>query len=115
MKKRIFIVEKDDDALQMIEHILQDEGYEVFTTNTEFGIFDLIKRSKPDVILLDLINITPQGTELTRALKSEANIKHIPVIMLSAHLSLDVIKVALAEGKGSQSVDVQRLVEIVES
>lgn len=97
----------------MIEHILQEEGYQVFTTTTEFGIFDLIRRSKPDVILLDLISTSPQGTELNRALKSEADIKHIPVVMFSAHFSLDTIKAAIADGNSSKSVDVQKLVDLV--
>jgi DNA-binding response OmpR family regulator len=115
MKKRILVVEKDDDALHMIEHILLEEGYEVFITNSEFGIFDLIKRCRPDVILLDLISVTPQATELNRAIKSEADIRHIPVIMLSSHFSLDVIRTATVDENTSKSVDVQKLLELVEN
>lgn len=114
MKKRIFIIEQDDDILQIIEHIFREEGYEVFTANSEFGIFEKIKNSRPHAILLDVISTTPRGTELCRALKSEEGIRHIPVIVLSTHLKAEVMKGDCADDVLSKPFDITRLVEIVE-
>jgi len=115
MKKRIFVIEKDDDILHIIEHILQEEGYEVFTSTTEFGIFEQIKKSKPHVILLDVINTTPRGTELCRAIKAANEIRHIPVIVLSTHLKADVMKEVCADEIVPKPFDINKLIQIVES
>ncbi|WP_207532536.1 response regulator [Desertivirga arenae] len=114
MKKRIFIIEKDDDILQVIEHLFREEGYEVFTANSEFGIFEKIRNRQPHAILLDVISTTPQGTELCRALKSEEGISQIPVIVLSTHVRADVMKGDCAEDVLSKPFDITKLVEIVE-
>ncbi|WP_207422954.1 response regulator [Desertivirga brevis] len=114
MKKRIFIIEKDDDILQVIEHLFREEGYEVFTANSEFGIFEKIRNSRPHAILLDVISTTPQGTELCRALKSEEGIRHIPVIVLSTHLKVEMMKGDCADDVLSKPFDIAMLVEIVE-
>jgi len=114
MKKRIFVVEKDDDILQIIERILIDEGYDVFTANTEFGIFEQIKTSRPDAILLDVIHVTPQGMELCRAIKAELDIQHIPVIVPSTHLKAEVTEEVFAGEILSKLFDVDKLLKVVD-
>ena len=62
MKRKIFVVEKDADIHDIIVGILSDEGYEVNSSRSEFGIFEQIKNAMPDIILLGIVSASAQGT-----------------------------------------------------
>ena len=115
MKRKIFVVEKDADIHDIIVRSLSDEGYEVNSSQSEFGIFEQIKNAMPDIILLDIVSTSAQGTELCRAIKSANEIKHIPVVVLSTHLKVDVIKSVRANEMIPKPFDVNKLADIIES
>ncbi|HXH98996.1 MAG TPA: hypothetical protein VNI52_01920 [Sphingobacteriaceae bacterium] len=55
MKKKILVVDRDKDILEIITYILTDRGYEVVSSPTEDGILKQILEFNPDAILLDII------------------------------------------------------------
>ncbi len=85
MKKRIFVVEHDAAILEIVGSLLVAEGYDVKASRGDEVIYEQIERYKPNVILLDIIRPTEQGTELCRTLKADKRTKHIPVIVMSTH------------------------------
>ncbi len=115
MKRKIFVVEKDADIHDIIVRILSEEGYEVNSSRSEFGIFEQIKNAMPDIILLDVVSASAQGTELCRAIKSANEIKHIPVVVLSTHLKVDATKSVHADEITPKPFDVNKLADIIES
>jgi two-component system, OmpR family, phosphate regulon response regulator PhoB len=82
---RILIVEDEQDLLLALEYNLEREGYSVVSAST--GTEALRKAEsepKPELVLLDLMLPDMTGTEVCRTLKSNANTKDIPVIMVTA-------------------------------
>lgn len=88
MRKKILIVDDDEGILEAISVMLQMEGYEVYTTiKGGSQMFQLIESRCPQVILLDVLLSGIDGRDVCKELKKNPHSKHIPVIMVSAHLS----------------------------
>jgi DNA-binding response OmpR family regulator len=114
MKKKILVVEKDRDILEIVSYILIERGYQVVSSQTEEGIFNKIMEFNPDAILLDVIKPSAEGTELCRAIKATENTKHIPVIVLSTHTRAAAIKEVCADEILSKPFDIDQLVDVLE-
>lgn len=113
MKRKILVVENDRDILQIIAHLLTHEGYEPILCDTEHGIFDVIRDRKPDVILLDVVKPTDQGTSLCREIKAAETTKHIPVIVLSTHSRIEDVKMICADEVVKKPFDIDYLLAII--
>ena len=80
--KRILIVEDDVAILRGLQVNLEYESYEILTaTDGEQG-YDLLKETKPDLLILDLMLPKMNGYELCRKVRSEGI--NIPILMLTA-------------------------------
>ena len=113
MKRKILVLESDADILQIISHILTDEGYQPILCKTEQGIHEVIVQEKPDVILLDIVSPSEQGTRLCRTLKATAATSHIPVIVLSTHSRIEVVKEICADEVLKKPFDIDLLLDAV--
>lgn len=85
-KKPPLILVVDDSVLnrKILETLLQDEGYEVVEAGSGKECFDLAKKLKPDLILLDIMMPGEDGLETCRRLKQDPSTQEIPVIFISA-------------------------------
>jgi two-component system phosphate regulon response regulator PhoB len=87
MRKKILIIDDDQDILDLIEFILKENGFEVIASLSAKILDDLLE-IKPNLILLDdWLEDTP-GHELCRLLKTNPATKHIPIVMISATMNL---------------------------
>ncbi len=69
MKKRIFVIDDDPLALQLIVATLEAEGYEV-RAFTDFDIlFPELQKSPPDLVLTDVVMPKVSGFEVCRRVK----------------------------------------------
>ena len=87
MSKNLKIVMIDDnkDFLFTMETFLQRNGFEVKTAEDGQAGMDLIKKEHPDVILLDIMMETLfSGFEVCKQVRSDEDLKHIPIIGISA-------------------------------
>ena len=81
--KKIAIIEDDQAISQMYRMKFENEGYEVDTAeNGEIGL-ELIKKMKPDMILLDVMMPVMNGDEMLAKLRSEPWGKDTKVIVLT--------------------------------
>lgn len=84
--KSILVVEDDPSIRQVIQMVLELEGYQVVTaTNGKEGV-DILRKCarKPDVILLDLMMPVMNGWEFLAAQKNDRDLAEIPTVVLSA-------------------------------
>lgn len=82
--KRVLAIEDEADILEVIEYNLDREGFDVITSrNGEDGL-ELIRKNHPDLVLLDLMLPDLDGLEICRKIRSDDEIKQIPVIMVTA-------------------------------
>jgi len=84
MSTKILVVDDDPDILEGISIILETEGYTVATNSEGEKTYERIKKFNPDLILLDVLMSGSDGRTICKNLKSKANTKKIPVIMISA-------------------------------
>ena len=82
-KKRILVVDDEADIVEFLTQLLEDNGYEVVAAYDGVQGMEMVKKSQPDLILLDLQMPEETGTGLYRKLHNKKEYKDIPVIVLS--------------------------------
>jgi len=97
-KKRIMIVDDEQDALDLMERILTAEGFELDTVNnaTEVGL--KAGQSVPDLILLDFLMPEVNGFEVCKALKDNEQTRHVPIMAVTCLTKEDDIERIFACG-----------------
>ncbi len=82
---KILIVDDDPDFTNVLKTILENEQYTVVTAADRTEGMEEIKAEKPDLAILDVMMSTWQdGFEMSRELKKDAQLKDIPILILSA-------------------------------
>ena len=94
--KRILIVDDEQDILEFLRVLLEEEGYEVATSDKGEFLEQLHNDRLPHLILVDVLLSGKDGRAIVKHLKSQPETMHIPVIMFSAHPS--AYKTALQAG-----------------
>lgn len=115
MTQRILVVDDEEGILEVVQIVLEGEGYLVQISQSG-ECFQDIAENLPDLILLDvLLSGEEDGREICKRLKSDVQTARVPIIMLSAHS--DASKVADMSGADDfleKPFDVDVLIEIVE-
>lgn len=83
-KAKIFIVDDEEDILDLVDYVLSKEGYTVERFHTGEEILRKVKSDLPDLILLDLMLPGVDGLDVCKLLKRTSNTANIPIIMLTA-------------------------------
>ena len=84
MKKRILIVEDNDLNLKLFRDLLGAHGYETIETKEGMEAIGLTRREQPDLILMDIQLPEISGLEVTKWLKEDETLAHIPVVAVTA-------------------------------
>lgn len=84
MNKKVLVVDDDVDILDGISIILESEGFHVETTTKGDEAYQRVERFQPDVIVLDVLMSGNDGRIICKNLKSQAETRQIPIIMISA-------------------------------
>ncbi|MFT5682488.1 MAG: two-component system phosphate regulon response regulator PhoB [Myxococcota bacterium] len=85
MQPLILIVEDEHDFAAALSYSLQSEGYSVRLAPTGAAALEATSQSpQPDLILLDLGLPDMPGTEVCRQLRSSAETRELPIIMVTA-------------------------------
>jgi CheY-like chemotaxis protein/MinD-like ATPase involved in chromosome partitioning or flagellar assembly len=89
MAEKILIVDDDIDTLKLVGLMLERQGYSIAVASN--GALGLNKAAaeRPDLILLDVMMPDMDGYEVTRRLRSEPALAHIPIIMFTAKTMVD--------------------------
>ena len=83
-KKRILCIEDEAEMIDLTRLVLEREGYEVLgAVGGRLGL-ELIKKEKPDMVLLDLMMPDVDGWEVYRQMKADKSLADIPVIIVTA-------------------------------
>lgn len=84
MSARILVVDDIQANVDVLEAKLSAEYYDVLTATRGAKGFEMARREKPDIILLDVMMPDLDGFEVCRRLKADPETRHIPVLMLTA-------------------------------
>ncbi len=83
-KKTILIVEDNDLNLKLFRDLLGANGYETVETKEGYEAINLTKSLRPDLILMDIQLPEISGLEVTKRIKADKDISHIPIIAVTA-------------------------------
>ncbi|MDO8566487.1 MAG: response regulator [Candidatus Moranbacteria bacterium] len=82
-KKLVCIVDDDDNIREIYSVKFARDGFAVVTARDGEEGLSVIKKERPDVILLDIQMPVMDGLEVLRALKGDQQLTKIPVVILS--------------------------------
>ena len=83
-QKTILIIDDQPFFITMQQNMLQRQGYRVVSASNGAEGLAQAKKHKPDIILLDVEMPGVDGIEVCRQMKGDPELKHIPVIILTA-------------------------------
>ena len=98
MSKRILVVEDQEDNRQILRDLLGNAGYELIEAENGEEALAAVARQRPDLILMDIQMPVMDGYEATRRIRTNPDLKSVPIIAVtSSALAGDESK-ALAAG-----------------
>jgi len=84
MKPQILVVEDEPPLVEVLRYNLEKEGYLVDVAEDGAAALERVRRSTPDLIILDWMLPELSGIEVCRQLRTDPDTKEVPVIMLTA-------------------------------
>lgn len=81
--KNILIIEDDRDIVEVIETTLETDGFKVASARDGVTGLAQLKKSPPDLLLLDLTLPQQSGLEICREIRRDQNLNRLPIIMLT--------------------------------
>jgi two-component system phosphate regulon response regulator PhoB len=84
MGSRVLVVDDEPDLLELVRFNLDRAGYQVDVAETGAEALERLRRSAPDLLVLDLMLPDLSGEEICRSVRAEPSLAGLPVIMLTA-------------------------------
>lgn len=91
-KTKVLLIEDEEDIAALIKLQAELSGYKVLVETDGLNGYRAIEKEKPELIILDIMLPGMNGLDVTRKVKNHADLKHIPIILISAKSEeLDVV------------------------
>jgi two-component system nitrogen regulation response regulator NtrX len=95
-KGKILVVDDEQDILLSLTGILEDEGYEVLTSEDGEGAWKLLQNDEVDLLFLDIWLPGEDGIRILE--KVRRDYAHLPVIMISGHGNIETAVDCIKKG-----------------
>lgn len=82
-RKHVLVVEDEPDFAALLESILVGAGYSVATAHNCEDALSQARKTKPDIITLDIQMPRKSGAFFYRKLKAHRKLRHIPVVVVT--------------------------------
>jgi CheY-like chemotaxis protein len=82
--RSILVVDDDPEIVTLLSTRLTKRGYKVSTANDGSSALELVKRERPDLVLLDVMMPGKSGWEVARALKQDPATERVKIVMVTA-------------------------------
>jgi DNA-binding response OmpR family regulator len=83
-KRRILVIEDDQDVRETVKFLLDLKGFRVYTSSTGADVFTIVDKIKPHLIITDIFLGKLDGRVICRSIKSNPKTSNIPVIIMSS-------------------------------
>lgn len=84
MAKTILIVEDNELNMKLFHDLLEAHGYKTLQTRNGIDAIALARKHRPDLIVMDIQLPEVSGLDVTKWLKEDDNLRHIPIIAVTA-------------------------------
>ncbi|MFA5932249.1 MAG: response regulator [Candidatus Paceibacterota bacterium] len=111
----ILIVEDEDILSSVLQEKFEEKNFKVILAKDGSVVLPLVKKNRPDAILLDILLPKVNGMEVLSQLKADEDLRNIPVIVMSNLGEDSKIKEALQLGAVDYMVKTQHPInELIE-
>jgi two-component system response regulator AtoC len=111
VKTKILIVDDDVDALELMEELFESKGYDPLTASNGIEALNLVRDEDPDMVITDIRMPDMDGMQLLEELSKRH--PQIPVIMVTAHGTIEAAVEAIKMGAKDYILKPLRLDEIL--
>jgi two-component system phosphate regulon response regulator PhoB len=80
----VLVIDDEPDLLELVRINLEQAGYRTSTAASGRAALEALRRSRPDLIVLDLMLPDVSGMDVCRRLRSDPETADLPIIMLTA-------------------------------
>ena len=87
MAKTVLIVEDNELNMKLFRDLLEAHGYQTSGTSNGFEALDLVRKLRPDLVLMDIQLPQVSGLEVTKWIKDDPELRKIPVVIFSTSRS----------------------------
>jgi DNA-binding response OmpR family regulator len=84
VKKKVVCIEDEPEMIDLVKLILGRKGFDLTGAMGGREGLDVIRRVKPDLVLLDLMMPDMDGWEVYQQMKADVDMQKIPVIVVTA-------------------------------
>ena len=82
----IVVAEDHEDIRFVLKRALERAGYEVVTASDGAAALEAVRLHRPDLVVTDVDMPVLSGLDLCRAIRADAELRHIPVVLASGSL-----------------------------
>ena len=82
--KTVLIVEDNELNMKLFNDLLEAHGFRTLQTRNGLNALEIAREHEPDLILMDIQLPEVSGLEVTKWLKEDETLRHIPVIAVTA-------------------------------
>ncbi|MBU4242611.1 MAG: response regulator [Nanoarchaeota archaeon] len=82
-KKKIMLIDDEQNILELVSELLSNEGYDVITTGSGREALEKLKTAKPDLILLDMMMPNMSGRQVCEAIRKNSKTKNLRIAFLT--------------------------------
>ncbi len=85
MKKKILVIEDNEQNIYLMTFILKNNGYEIVQASNGYQGIELASRDKPSLVLLDIQLPVMDGYTVARELKSNPTLADVPIVAVTSY------------------------------
>ena len=85
MITKVLIIEDNAQNMYMLSYLLESENFEVIQASSGMAGITAAKKSKPDIILLDIQLPEMDGYKVATIIKEDEELKEIPIIAVTSY------------------------------
>jgi len=83
MSKKILVVDDEPDVITFISAVLQENGYKSLSAKDGVEALEILRKEKPDLVLLDLMMPKKSGITMFQELRKDPDMDHISVVVVT--------------------------------
>ncbi len=113
-RRRVLVIDNEDDARRLCEELLAGEGYEVYSATDTLSGLEMVKNLKPDMVIMDLHLPEINGIEGLRRIKSLK--EETLTVLVTGRGTMETVKEAMRHGAYdyiTKPFDVELVKEVV--
>jgi len=81
---KVLVVDDEPEILDLLNYNFTKKGIDVYTADNGRNAFEMMQKTRPDVIVLDIMMPVMNGIQLCELIRTIDSFKNIPVLFLSA-------------------------------